>query len=63
VSKNVYSRIGLIRHHLICHFTQFITFLSVPAESLSFVYISVRLIQQSAQFATSFHPSDTFFFS
>jgi len=34
-----YSRICLIRHRLIRHF---VTFSSVPAEFLSFVYIYVR---------------------
>ena len=38
----MYSRICLICHRLI---RQFVTFASVPAQSLSFVYISVRLIR------------------
>jgi len=39
-----YNRNCLIRHRLICQFTEFVTFLSVLSEFLSFVYISVRLI-------------------
>jgi len=38
----------------------FVTFSSVPAEFLSFVYISVRLIRQFAQFVTSFYPLEAF---
>jgi len=56
----MYSRICLIRHRLIRHFAQFVTFSSVPAESLSSVYISVRLVRQSAQFVTSFYPLEAF---
>ena len=52
-----YSRICLIRHRLI---HQFVTFSSVPAESLSIVYISVHLIHQLAQFVTSFYPLEAF---
>jgi len=56
IRKMNYSRICLIRHHL---FRQSVNFSSVPAEFLSFVYISVRLIRhrlirQFAQFVTSF---------
>jgi len=40
-----YSRIRLIHHRLIRQFAQFVTFWSVPAESLSFVDISVRQIR------------------
>ena len=52
------NRICLICYRLI---RQFITFSSVPAEFLSFVYISVglirhRLIRQFAQFVTSLYP-------
>jgi len=41
---------------LIRQLVQSVTFSSVPTESLSFVYISVRLIRQFAQFVTSFYP-------
>jgi len=41
--KRLYSRTRLIRQ-----FALFVTFSSVPAESLSFVYISVHLIRQFA---------------
>jgi len=43
-----YSRTCLFRHHLIRQFVQFITYLLVPAEFLSFVYVSVHLICQFA---------------
>jgi len=53
------------RHRLICHFAQFVTFSSVPAESLFFVHISARLIRyclfrQFAQFVTSIYSLETF---
>jgi len=46
-------------------FAQFVTFSSVPAEFLSFVYISVRLIghrliREFAQFVTFFYPLEAF---
>jgi len=52
---------SLILHRLIRQFAQFVTFSSVLAEFLSFVYISVRLIdhgviRQFSQFVTSFCP-------
>jgi len=52
-----YSGTRLIRHRLIRQFAEFVTFSSVPAESLFFVYISVR---QFAQFVTSFYPLEAF---
>jgi len=56
-----YCRMCLILHRLIRQFAQFVTFSSVLAEFLSFVYISVRLIDhgvigQFSQFITSFCP-------
>jgi len=59
-SKMKYSRICLIRHRVFRQFAQFFTFSSVPAEFLSFVYISVRLIRQFAQFVTSFYSEKRF---
>jgi len=55
----------LIRHRLIRQFAYLVTFSSVPAEFLSFVYISVRvirhrLIHQFAQFVISFYPLEAF---
>ena len=52
-----YSRTCLTRHRLIRQLAQIVTFSSVPAESLSFVYNSVR---QFAQFVTSFYPLEEF---
>jgi len=52
-----YSRTCLIRYRLICQFAYVVTFSSVPAEFLSFVYISIR---QFAQFVTSFYPLEAF---
>ena len=61
-----YSGICLICHRLIHQFAQFVTFLSILALSLSFVYLSVCLIAnhllcQFAQFVTSFYPLEAFY--